>query len=93
MATVDCHQSNPLLSFEHRVEDHSQWGDGRRQSPPPEQEIPLGLSDPLQRQVPVAAIGPRWGLSDPAHFSRLFLSHVGSGRRSIAGLQGLRRVL
>lgn len=36
------------------------------------------LADPLQRQVPVAAIGARWGLSDPAHFSRVFRSAVGS---------------
>ncbi|GAA1869351.1 helix-turn-helix domain-containing protein [Brevibacterium marinum] len=36
------------------------------------------LADPLQAQVPVAAIGARWGLSDPAHFSRLFRSVVGS---------------
>ena len=35
------------------------------------------LADPLRRQVPVAAIGARWGLSDPAHFSRLFRSAVG----------------
>ncbi|WP_193096353.1 helix-turn-helix domain-containing protein [Brevibacterium sp. FME17] len=37
-----------------------------------------GLADPLQAQVPVAAIGARWGLSDPAHFSRLFRNVVGS---------------
>ncbi|GAA1538222.1 MULTISPECIES: helix-turn-helix domain-containing protein [Brevibacterium] len=36
------------------------------------------LADPLQAHVPVAAIGARWGLSDPAHFSRLFRSVVGS---------------
>lgn len=36
------------------------------------------LADPLQVQVPVAAIGARWGLSDPAHFSRLFRNVVGS---------------
>lgn len=36
------------------------------------------LSDAQQSQVPVAAIGARWGLSDPAHFSRLFRSVVGS---------------
>ena len=35
------------------------------------------LADPRQRQTPVAAIGARWGLSDPAHFSRLFRSVVG----------------
>ncbi|WP_198398103.1 helix-turn-helix domain-containing protein [Brevibacterium antiquum] len=37
----------------------------------------LDLADPLQARVPVAAIGARWGLSDPAHFSRLFRSVVG----------------
>ncbi|WP_350270554.1 helix-turn-helix domain-containing protein [Brevibacterium sp. CBA3109] len=36
------------------------------------------LADAQQSQVPVAAIGARWGLSDPAHFSRLFRSVVGS---------------
>lgn len=35
------------------------------------------LADPLLRRIPVAAIGARWGLSDPAHFSRLFRSAVG----------------
>ncbi|WP_441441887.1 helix-turn-helix domain-containing protein [Brevibacterium aurantiacum] len=35
------------------------------------------LADPAQVQVPVAAIGARWGLGDPAHFSRLFRSVVG----------------
>ena len=35
------------------------------------------LADPLHAHVPVAAIGARWGLSDPAHFSRLFRSVVG----------------
>ncbi|MGM0698592.1 MAG: helix-turn-helix domain-containing protein [Actinomycetota bacterium] len=47
----------------------------------------LDLADPGQRQTPVAAIGARWGLSDPAHFSRLFRSAVGQPpagyRRSI----------
>lgn len=38
----------------------------------------LDLADPLQARVPVAAIGARWGLGDPAHFSRLFRSCVGS---------------
>ena len=37
----------------------------------------LDLADPGLRQTPVAAIGARWGLSDPAHFSRLFRSAVG----------------
>lgn len=47
------------------------------------------LADPLQRQVPVAAIGARWGLGDPAHFSRLFRGAVGQPpagyRRSTLG--------
>jgi AraC-like DNA-binding protein len=30
------------------------------------------LADPLQADVPVGAIGARWGLPDPAHFSRVF---------------------
>jgi AraC-like DNA-binding protein len=30
------------------------------------------LIDPLLAQVPVASIAARWGLTDPAHFSRLF---------------------
>lgn len=36
------------------------------------------LADPLQLEVPVALIGARWGLADPAHFSRLFRAVVGS---------------
>lgn len=35
------------------------------------------LQDPLLRDVPVAAIGARWGLADPAHFSRLFRAEFG----------------
>lgn len=35
------------------------------------------LQDPLQREVPVGAIGARWGLPDPAHFSRLFRAEFG----------------
>jgi AraC-like DNA-binding protein len=30
------------------------------------------LADPALRAVPVAALAARWGLPDPAHFSRLF---------------------
>ncbi len=37
----------------------------------------IDLADPRQRHVPVAAIGARWGLPDPAHFSRLFRKIVG----------------
>lgn len=35
------------------------------------------LQDPLLQDLPVGAIGARWGLSDPAHFSRLFRSRFG----------------
>lgn len=49
----------------------------------------LDLADLWQKQIPVAAIGARWGLGDPAHFSRLFRSVVGQPpaefRRSALG--------
>lgn len=35
------------------------------------------LADPLQADVPVGAIGARWGLPDPAHFSRVFRAAYG----------------
>ena len=35
------------------------------------------LADPLQVQVPVGAIGARWGLPDGAHFSRVFRAAYG----------------
>ena len=35
------------------------------------------LADPLQAEVPVASIGARWGLPDPAHFSRAFRTAYG----------------
>ncbi|MFD6061349.1 AraC-like ligand-binding domain-containing protein [Rhodococcus wratislaviensis] len=35
------------------------------------------LVDPRHLHVPVAAVGSRWGFSDPAHFSRLFKAHFG----------------
>ncbi|GAA1124630.1 helix-turn-helix domain-containing protein [Citricoccus alkalitolerans] len=35
------------------------------------------LQDPLHRDTPVGAIGARWGLADPAHFSRLFRAEFG----------------
>ncbi|MDI3330181.1 MAG: helix-turn-helix domain-containing protein [Micrococcus sp.] len=35
------------------------------------------LQDPLLRDVPVGSIGARWGLADPAHFSRLFRAEFG----------------
>ena len=36
------------------------------------------LLDPIMASVPVAAIASRWGLGDPAHFSRLFRLTYGS---------------
>lgn len=36
------------------------------------------LIDPFQRQVPVGAVGARWGLPDAAHFSRVFRAAYGS---------------
>lgn len=35
------------------------------------------LQDPLLRDVPVGTIGARWGLADPAHFSRVFRAEFG----------------
>lgn len=35
------------------------------------------LTDPFQRQVPVGAVGARWGLPDAAHFSRVFRAAYG----------------
>lgn len=35
------------------------------------------LADPSQHQTPVASIGARWGISDPAHFSRIFRQAYG----------------
>lgn len=35
------------------------------------------LLDPLRAEVPVGSIGTRWGLPDPAHFSRVFRSAYG----------------
>ncbi|WP_312182504.1 helix-turn-helix domain-containing protein [Arthrobacter sp.] len=35
------------------------------------------LADPLRNEVPVSAIGTRWGLPDPAHFSRVFRAAYG----------------
>jgi AraC-like DNA-binding protein len=47
------------------------------------------LADPAQRDVPVSAIGARWGLVDPAHFSRCFRAAYGLSpleyRHSILG--------
>ncbi|MGH9043253.1 MAG: helix-turn-helix domain-containing protein [Acidimicrobiales bacterium] len=39
------------------------------------------LSDPADRFVPVSAVGARWGLVDPAHFSRLFKAAYGLAPR------------
>jgi AraC-like DNA-binding protein len=35
------------------------------------------LLDPALAQMPVSAIGARWGLPDPAHFSRVFRAAYG----------------
>ncbi|WP_237687548.1 helix-turn-helix domain-containing protein [Arthrobacter jiangjiafuii] len=35
------------------------------------------LADPLQADLPVATVGARWGLPDPAHFSRAFRTAYG----------------
>jgi len=42
------------------------------------------LVDPALRSRPVSAIGARWGLANPAHFSRLF--------RAVYGLSPTRSV-
>lgn len=36
------------------------------------------LLDPSQRSLPVSAIGARWGLPNPAHFSRAFRAAFGA---------------
>ncbi|MGW5144686.1 AraC-like ligand-binding domain-containing protein [Rhodococcus koreensis] len=45
------------------------------------------LLDPRLCHLPVAAVGARWGFSDPAHFSRLFKTRFGvtAGRYRSAG--------
>ncbi|MDN6411627.1 MAG: helix-turn-helix domain-containing protein [Yaniella sp.] len=35
------------------------------------------LTDPGKRETPVASIGARWGIVDPAHFSRIFRQAYG----------------
>ncbi|SIQ99175.1 helix-turn-helix domain-containing protein [Micromonospora avicenniae] len=40
------------------------------------------LADPLLRHRPVHLIGRRWGLTDPAHFSRAFRAAYGMGPRA-----------
>ncbi len=35
------------------------------------------LADPAMSRIPAAAIGARWGLRDPAHFSRAFKTQFG----------------
>jgi AraC-like DNA-binding protein len=37
----------------------------------------LDLLDPAQRDVPVSAVAARWGLANPAHFSRAFRAAYG----------------
>jgi AraC-like DNA-binding protein len=39
------------------------------------------LVDPRAAELPVSAIGARWGYPDPAHFSRLFKAAYGMGPR------------
>ncbi|MFD5247802.1 helix-turn-helix domain-containing protein [Amycolatopsis sp. NPDC058340] len=39
------------------------------------------LADPRSREVPIAAIGRRWGFPDAAHFSRLFRGTFGVSPR------------
>ncbi|MEV4901143.1 helix-turn-helix domain-containing protein [Citricoccus sp. NPDC055426] len=46
------------------------------------------LLDPLHHDLPVGAIGARWGLPDPAHFSRVFRAEFG---RSPAQYRSLHR--
>jgi AraC-like DNA-binding protein len=47
------------------------------------------LLDPALRGEPVGAIGARWGLTNPAHFSRVFRAAYGvpraEYRRAYAG--------
>ncbi|KAE8765927.1 helix-turn-helix domain-containing protein [Georgenia thermotolerans] len=40
------------------------------------------LVDPQMRTIPVSGIGSRWGLWDPAHFSRLFKAAFGVSPRA-----------
>jgi AraC-like DNA-binding protein len=35
------------------------------------------LADPVLGSTPVSAVAARWGLADPAHFSRVFSQHYG----------------
>jgi AraC-like DNA-binding protein len=35
------------------------------------------LADPTMRQLPISAIAARWGLTNPAHFGRLFRTEYG----------------
>jgi AraC-like DNA-binding protein len=39
------------------------------------------LTDPARHDVPIAVIGRRWGLSDPAYFSRAFRNSYGHSPR------------
>jgi AraC-like DNA-binding protein len=43
------------------------------------------LGDPLLAEQPVSAIGARWGLTDAAHFSRVFRAAYGSSPREYRG--------
>lgn len=46
------------------------------------------LLDPLYANVPVSAIGTRWGLADAAHFSRTFRSVYGASPSQYRKTQG-----
>jgi AraC-like DNA-binding protein len=53
---------------------------------------PPDLLDPALAARPVSAIAARWGLVDPAHFSRLFRAAYGVSpveyRRTMGGAPG-----
>ena len=46
------------------------------------------LLDPALRWQPVSAIAARWGLTDPARFSRMFRSAYGVPRAEYRRLMG-----
>lgn len=45
------------------------------------------LADPLRSHLPVREIGARWGLLDPAHFSRIFRAAFGTSPTQYRRLQ------
>jgi AraC-like DNA-binding protein len=42
----------------------------------------IDLEDPMLAHVPVSVLAARWGLTDPAHFSRIFKTEYGTSPRS-----------